>query len=410
MHNLWLVAKHEYLKIVRQKSFLIGTLGIPVLIILVMTVSILVALGQRGNLPLGYVDHAGILSESVMLPVSEKEEPAVAIRAFADEVAAQTALEANTIQAYYVVPADYVESGRVQLYFLNKRPDEVVQDDFANFLCANLLANHPIDVQRRMLEGSDVTFRSIDGKRELDSENVAGFIVPFVVAFFFVFAVMNAGSYMLQAVTDEKENRTIEILATSIRPEELIGGKAVGLMSVGFTQLAIWILTGVIALLVASPFVPEVQGLHIPWSFLAVAVLFFVPAYALIAGMMTAVGGMVTDLRQGQQITGILNLFFTLPFFFIALMMAKPNSPLLIVLTLFPTTAFVTITMRWAITSVPLWQLGLSWGLLVTSAVASVWLAAYIFRLGMLRYGQALNVTTIVASLRRSNRLRAERS
>ncbi len=408
MRNLWLVAKHEYLKIVRQKSFLFGTLGIPVLIIVVMGVSVLVALGQRGSLPLGYVDHAGILSESVTLPAPDKGEPPVAIRAFADETAAQAALEAKAIQAYYVLPADYVQSGRVQLFFLDKRPGETVQEDFATFLRANLLAGQPADVQRRMLEGSNVTFRSIDGSRELESENVVGFIVPFAAAFFFVFAVMNAGSYMLQAVTDEKENRTIEVLATSIRPEELIGGKAVGLMSVGLTQLGIWVLTGVIALLAAAPFVPEVQGLRIPWSFLVVAVLFFVPAYALIAGLMTAVGGMVTDLRQGQQITGILNLFFTLPFFFVALIMAKPNSPLLIVLTLFPTTAFVTITMRWAMTTVPLWQLGLSWALLVTSAVVSVWLAARIFRLGMLRYGQNLNVKTIIASLR-GNGLRAER-
>ncbi len=408
MRNLWLVAKHEYLKIVRQKSFLFGTLGIPVLIVVVMAVSILVALGQRGNLPLGYVDHAGILSESVTLPAPDKGEPPVAIRAFADEAAAQAALEANAIQAYYVVPADYVQSGRVQLFFLNKRPGEMAQGDFADFLRANLLADHPADVQRRMLEGSDVMFRSIDGSRELGSENVVGFFVPFVAAFFFVFAVMNAGSYMLQAVTDEKENRTIEVLATSIRPEELIGGKAVGLMSVGLTQLGIWVLTGVIALLATAPFVPEVRGLRIPWSFVGVAVLFFVPAYALIAGLMTAVGGMVTDLRQGQQITGILNLFFTLPFFFVAVIMAKPNSPLLVVLTLFPTTAFVTITMRWAMTTVPLWQLGLSWTLLVTSAVVSVWLAARIFRLGMLRYGQNLNVKTIIASLR-GNGLRAER-
>ncbi|MEJ5312299.1 MAG: ABC transporter permease [Anaerolineae bacterium] len=407
MRNLWLVAKHEYLKIVRQKSFLIGTLGIPVLIIVVMGVGILVALGQRGSLPLGYVDHTGILSESVTPPAPDKGKPPVAIRAFVDEAAAQAALEARTIQAYYVVPADYVESGRVQLFFLDKRPGETVQEDFAAFLRANLLAGQPADVQRRMLEGSSVTFRSMDGSRELESENVIGFIVPFIAAFFFVFAVMNAGGYMLQAVTDEKENRTIEVLATSIRPEELIGGKAVGLMSVGLTQLGIWVLTGVLALLVATPFVPEVQGLRVPWSFLVVVVLFFVPAYALIAGLMTAVGGMVTDLRQGQQITGILNLFFTLPFFFVALIMAKPDSPLLTVLTLFPTTSFVTITMRWAMTTVPLWQLGVSWVLLVTSAVVSVWLAARIFRLGMLRYGQNLNVKTIIASLR-GNGLRAE--
>ncbi len=409
MRKFWLIAKHEYLKIVRQKSFLVGTLGMPVLIVLVMAVAILVAVGQRGKLPVGYVDHTGLLSESITLPTPKRGVPPVAMRAFSDEAAAQTALEANVIQAYYVVPADYVQSGRVQLFFLSKRPGERVQEDFADFLRANLLAAYPTDVQRRLLEGSAVTFRSIDGGRELQSDNMLGFIVPFVAAFFFVFAVMNSSGYMLQAVTDEKENRTIEVLATSVRPEELIGGKALGLMSVGLTQLGLWVLTSVGALLIAAPFVPEVQGLRMPWSLLGITALFFLPAYALIAGLMTAIGGMATDLRQGQQIAGLLNLFFTLPFFFLALIMVKPNSPLIIALTLFPTTAFVTITMRWAITTVPLWQLGVSWVLLVTAAVISVWLAARIFRLGMLQYGQSLKVKTIIAALRSDNRSPVQR-
>lgn len=113
---------------------------------------------------------------------------------------------------------------------------------------------------------------------------------------------------------------------------------------------------------------------------------------------------MVSDLRQGQQITGILNLFFMLPFFLITVIMTKPNSPLIVALTLFPTTAFVTVVMRWAITTVPLWQLAASWVLLVASAVVSVWLAARIFRIGMLHYGQTLRLKTIVT------RLRAEQS
>lgn len=403
MRNLWLVAKHEYLKIVRQKSFLVGTLWLPVMLVVVMGMSIMAALGQRGNLPLGYVDHTSLLSDSVTLPLDEDGKAPVAMQAFPDEVAARAALQAGEIQAYYVVPADYVQSGRAQLFYLNQRPGEVAQDDFASFLRANLLAKHPADVQQRMVEGSSITFRSSDGSQELDSQNVLSFLVPFIAAFFFVFAVMNSGSYMLQAITDEKENRTIEVLATSVRPEELIGGKALGLMSVGLTQLGIWILSAIVALFVASFFVPEVQGVRIPWTLLGVVTLFFLPAYALTAGMMTSVGGMVSDLRQGQQITGILNLFFMLPFFLITLIMAKPNSPLIIALTLFPTTAFVTITMRWAITTVPLWQLAVSWVLLVTSAGASVWLAARVFRIGMLHYGQPLGIKTIIS------RLRAER-
>lgn len=400
MRNFWLIAKHEYLKIVRQKSFLVGTLWVPVMIVVVMGVSILAALGQRGKLPLGYVDGTGRLNAAVTAPVGEDGKSPVAMRAFADENAARAALEVEEIQGYYIVPDHYVESGQVQLFYLSQRPSEVAQDDFIGFLRANLLAEYPADVQQRMLEGAAITFRSSDGSREFESQNVFDFIVPFAAAFFFVFAVMNSGGYMLQAVTDEKENRTIEVIATSVRPEELIGGKAIGLMSVGLTQLGIWLLTGVLALFVASFFVSGAQSVRIPWSFLGVVALFFVPAYALIAGMMTAVGSMVTDLRQGQQITGIFNLFFTLPFFFLMVIMAKPNSPFVVAMTLFPTTAFVTITMRWAMTTVPLWQLALSWALLVASAGMSVCLAARIFRMGMLHYGQQLSVKAILARLR----------
>lgn len=403
MRNLWLVAKHEYLKIAKKKSFLIGTLGFPVLMIAVMFVAIVVSLGQRGTLPLGYVDDAGVLSETVTLPLRDNGKPPVALRAFPDQDAARTALDAGAIQAFYVVPEDYVASGRVQLFYLSKRPGEVVEDDFVDFLRANLLADHPAEVRQRMLEGVSVTFLAADGSREFDSENMLSFFVPYIAAFFFIFAVTNAGGYMLQAVTDEKENRTIEVLVTSLRPEELIGGKALGLMSVGLTQLALWTATAAVALLVASLFVENVRTLRIPWSLVAVVALFFVPAYALIAGLMTAVGGMVTDLRQGQQITGILNVLFTAPFFFVALIMAKPNHPIIVAMTLFPTTAYVTIVLRWSMTVVPFWQLAVSWVLLVVSAAMSVWLAARIFRIGMLRYGQSLTIKSVIASLRGRN-------
>lgn len=403
MRNLWLVAKHEYLKIVRKKSFLLGTLGMPALIIVVMTVSIFLALGQRGSQPLGVVDHAGILHESAKVSSRDDGKSPVAFRTFPDESAARIALDAGDIQAYYVLAEDYVESGSVELFYLDERPAEVAQDDFVDFLRANLLIDQPDHVQTRLVEGASVTFEAADGNREFDTNNLVDFLVPYVAAFFFIFAVMNAGGYMLQAVTDEKENRTIEILATSLRPVELIGGKAVGLMSVGLTQLAIWVVTGVVALLIASPFVPALQGIRVPWSFLVVVAVFFVPAYALIAGMMTAVGSAVTDLRQGQQITGIFNMLFTMPFFFVTLILAKPNSPIIIALTLFPTTAFVTITMRWSMTVVPMWQLIVSWTLLVASAVVSVWIAARVFRIGMLRYGQQLSVKSIVTSLRGEN-------
>ena len=407
MRNLWLVAKHEYLKIVKQKSFIVGTLGMPLLIVVVTAISIIVAVGQRGNLPLGYVDQAGVLS-AVPAPVLGDDGDLVELRAFNNEAAARAALENKELQGYYRVPVDYTTTGRVELFYIHKRPSEIARFDFVDFLQLNLIADLPPAIQTRLLEGSTLTVHSADGEREFDTENPFDFILPYIIAMLFFFAILSSGGYMLQAITDEKENRTIEILATSLRPIELIGGKSLGLMSVGLTQLGIWAGTAILALVAVTWFLIELPPITFPGSFLFLIGLFFIPTYALLVGMMTAVGIAVTDLQQGQQITGILNMLFTFPVFLVILIMEKPDHLIVTVLTLFPTTSFLTITTRWAVTTVPLWQLVLSWLILVGAAIFCVWVAARIFRLGMLSYGQRLNLKNILSALRPTHNLNQE--
>jgi ABC-2 type transport system permease protein len=205
---------------------------------------------------------------------------------------------------------------------------------------------------------------------------------------------------MLQVVSEEKENRTMEIMITSVTPAQLIGGKASGLLAAALTQLMIYIIAGVIGLIIAAQFIPELTYFKIPWTYLVVMALFFFPAYALIASMMLAIGAAVTDVQQGQQISGILNLVFLLPLFLLPILFTNPNNPLIIIMTLFPTTAFLTISLRWGLGSVPAWQLVASWIILVSSAVFMVWGAARIFRAGMLRYGQALSFRRIFLIVR----------
>jgi ABC-2 type transport system permease protein len=108
----------------------------------------------------------------------------------------------------------------------------------------------------------------------------------------------------------------------------------------------------------------------------------------------------VTELQQGQQIAGILNLFFMLPIFLLPILFSNPNSPLMVFLTLFPTTSFLTISMRWGLGTVPLWQVGIAWVLLVATAIFMIWAAARVFRAGMLRYGQALDLRAAAAAIR----------
>ena len=225
-------------------------------------------------------------------------------------------------------------------------------------------------------------------------------ILPFVIGFFFIMVVMSSGGYLLQAVTTEKENRMVEIMMTSVSPLQLIGGKALGLIGVALTQIGVWMIALAVALVWGSAQVSWLREIEVPVSTIALAALFFLPTYVLLAGMMITVGSMVTELQHGQQIAGFFNLLFAVPFFFLILVFTQPDSPIMVALTLFPTTSMMTIAMRWGATAIPAWQLLLSYVLLVASAVGSIWLAARVFRVGMLRYGQPLSVAGLIQLVR----------
>ncbi|MBN1667980.1 MAG: ABC transporter permease [Anaerolineales bacterium] len=398
MSKFWLVAKNEYRKRAGQRSFLIGTLLIPIAIVVLFALTIFIVERSTDRDPIGFVDHSGLLAGQ---PAPELDEDSVEIIAYPDEQAAQAALEARQIQAYYVIPESYPEVLEVDLYFWEDWPAGAVQRDFDDYIRAVVLAEDVSPVQARLSAGTEVIYQSADKQREFSGE--AGFVTiffPLVVAMFFLFAVMSASGYFLQAVTDEKENRTMEIVITSMSPGQLIAGKSLGLVAVVVTQIVIWLSTIAIGWVVAQQFIPEIQELRLPWDSLIVFAVFFLPALGLIAALMIAIGGAVTEYQEGQQISGVLNLFFIAPLFLTGLVFANPNSPVMVFFSFFPTTSFLTIILRWGFTIIPFWQLALSWLILVACTLAALWAAARILRLGMLRYGQHLTVKSILASLR----------
>jgi ABC-2 type transport system permease protein len=320
--------------------------------------------------------------------------------AFPDEASARAALENGQIQGFYVIGEDYLQTRKLELYTWDKSPGGRARTAFQELLSAHVVARAPADAQRILMEGTTLNFRAADDTRELPAEGfVVGIILPFVIGFFFLMVVMSSGGYLLQAVTTEKENRMVEVMMTTVSPLQLIGGKAVGLIAVALTQVAVWLLALVVALVVIRGQVTWLPDIRIPWGTLGVAALFFLPTYVLLAGLMITVGSMVTELQHGQQIAGFFNLLFALPFFFLILVFTNPDSPLMVALSLFPTTSMMTLAMRWGVTAVPTWQVGLSFLLLVLSALASIWLAAKVFRAGMLRYGQPLSLAGLREAL-----------
>lgn len=401
MRSLWLVAKHEYLKTVARRGFLILTLAIPLGMAALIGLGIAIESMGQNTQPLGYVDQAGILDPGLHGAMRDADER-VQIREFPDQEAAQVALERGEIQAFVLFPASYPDSLQTEIFYLDEMPQGDVLDDLGEFVRVNLLSSVPGEVQERLLEGPSVTIHDISSNRTFSQDDIVQVVLPFVASFFFFFATMSSAGYMLGVVAGEKENRTVEVMLTTVTPGQLIGGKTAGLLAASLTQLAIYVVAAIIGLQIAAPYVPELQQVGVPWGYLGVISLFFLPSYALIAGVMVAIGAAVTEVQQGQQVAGILNMLFVVPLFILPVLLNDPSSPVVVFFTLFPTTAFLTISLRWGLGTVPVWQLGLSWGLLVATAVAAVWAAARVFRAGMLRYGKPLSFRGMVDAVRGS--------
>jgi len=398
MNKIWLVTKYEYLKHVKKKRFILAILSLPFFILLMVGVGFLSVVIQFDNTPIGYVDNTGILDNPIDY---EFEAPLgfmkpMELYSFNNLETATKELEKGTIQAVYLLEDNFIESNTISVY-ANEIPDSSVNNDFFDFLRANLLKNTDASIVNRITEGAKFEVRSTEDDRNTGDENILGIVLPFLSGFLFIMAINTSGGYLLQAVVEEKENRTMEILVTSISPNQLMTAKVIGNLSVGLTQLVVWVIFGLLGFMAILRIFPDLKTGQIDLSFLLITIAVFIPAFVMIAAMMAALGATTTESREAQQIAGLFTLPMVIPFWFLQILMEKPNSLISIILSIFPFTAPVSLPIRAAFSNIPLWQTLLTISLLVLFAIAALWLAGRSFRLGMLRYGKKLSLKEILS-------------
>ena len=216
-------------------------------------------------------------------------------------------------------------------------------------------------------------------------------IIPIIAGITFIIVVLTSGGYLLTSVVEEKENRTMEIVITSVTPTQLMTGKTIGNISVGLTQLIVWLVFAWIGIVVAGFFWPILRDFSIPDDMIVVMVLVFLPAFVMVAAIMSTIGAIMTEMNEAQQVSGLFSMLVTIPFYVTTPIMVNPNGTLAIILSYFPPSAPITVLLRMASTTIPVWQLSLNILILFAFAVASVWLAGRAFRLGMLEYGKKLS-------------------
>jgi ABC-2 type transport system permease protein len=399
MNKLCRVAVYEYSRTVFKRSFILALLSVPLMICVTVGVGLFMESREVNNMPVGYVDHAGLLANPIPAPVSGSREPVVLLP-FQSDTKARAALEAGEIQAYFVLSADYLQSRDASLYFLEEPAGNATRQ-FYDFLQINLLTDQPAELARRAaLVSEGVTVRSLDGRREVPSGGPTfGLIMPLMVGFAFVFLLLMSAGYLMQAVVEEKENRTMEVLTTSVSPLGFISGKVLGIVAVSFTQLAIWSLVTVLAVAIARMAgIAWLQDTSLDWGIVLGTVALAVPSYVLAAAAMTAVGATVTSSKESQSIGSLFFILHLIPVYLSFAIVRTPNAALPTLLSFLPFTALMTVTLRNIFSAVPFWQIAASFVIQTLCAGGALWLASRAFRLGMLRYGQRLRWLELVKS------------
>lgn len=385
MKKIWLVFRYEYARRVKTRGFIFAVLSMPLLVILSMGMAVASVSLQTSKLPVGYVDQAGVLANAQIEPEGGFTIGRVDLLPYTQIETGQEALAGEQIQALFVIPPDYLQSGEVIIY-ANDPPGENATARMQDFLESSLVAGETNLVKNRIREGSNFTVRSLDGSRQAGMRDWFVVLFPFLTGLVFIVVINISGGYLLQSIVDEKENRTMEVIITSISPEQLMVGKILGNLCVGLTQLLIWLifaaigLAGMQAIYHFSP-TPAISAGQI-----GILAGIIIPGFILIAALMTLVGVSVTDMREAQQVSLMFTLPMVAPYWFAGAVLQHPENILTAVLSIFPLTAVVTMPLRLSIASVPLWQVLLAAVLMWGSAIGAMALAARAFRVGMLQY------------------------
>jgi ABC-2 type transport system permease protein len=412
MTKLFRLAIHEFLRHVRRPSFILTTLLVP-LIGAAITFGIGLTRNRSqpdaGALPgagdfrgtIGYVDQSGLITQ---VP---PELPASLFRAYPDEEAARAAVVTGAAEVFYLIPRDYLQTGAVIRYARQLGGGE--QELFRALLRANLLGG---DVRTAALLEEPMTLNTIrldaageqvGGRDNTTTDEAQTFFVPYIFAMLLYMTIFFAASFLLQSVTEEKENRTIEILLTSIQPWQLLGGKVLGLGLLGLIQMVLWLVSGRLLLgASAGPLGLFEREFVLPWQVWVLAVVYFVLGYLFYASLMAGIGATVTNIREGGQITALMVFPFIIPLWFLGVLIQQPNGTLARVLSLIPFTAPVTMVIRSPLTDVAPLEIALSLLLLAASVVAAIWVAARLFRVSTLLAGKRLSGREIVRAIRQA--------
>ncbi len=427
MHKFWLIFKREYLSRVKKKSFILVTLLTPVAIAAFSAVvGFITAMGSQVELEILVRDESGIFEQSapengrINYTFSQKDV----------EDLKRTYQEDGYNMLLVIPPVDELDQRTFNgMYYSPDKPSlsalESIEGKIARAFREAKIRQYALD--EKVLEGLRTDFDLENGEiRDNPTEKKAGklniiigTVLGGLMGFLMYMVIFIYGGMVMRSVMEEKVNRIVEIMISTVRPFQLMLGKIFGVGAVGLTQLAIWLVLIPVLLTVVTLFLPggdpqsmaqmaegmqqvptedlddfnvnafirEFFGMN--WGLiLPVFVLFFFGGYLIYSSMFAAIGSSISeDMGEGQQLMLPIVMIVLVAFYMLFPVLENPNGSLAAFASIFPLFSPIVMPARLAFDP-PIWQVFLSLVLLAGTVVFFIWLSGRIYRIGILMYGK----------------------
>lgn len=427
MHKIILIIQREYLSRVKKKSFLLTTFLLPLLFMGMYAIVFYMALNNKTPLTSVYVvDQSGIIAQKL------ENTSSITYHLIGDaniDAEKRTLQEKDENSSLLIIPKDVLTRQKVELYNTGKQSVSVitsVENKLNNAIREVLLTQSGIDVVTLNNIKADVNInaKEITAEGEKDSSSYAAMGISFVLAILIYLTLFIYGSQVMRGIIEEKTSRIVEVIISSVKPFQLMMGKIIGIGLVGLTQFMLWIVltlilstaaggimgqsaipaqqteinqqvlstdelaegtennTGALATLMKS--VKDIDFAYIITVFL----IFYIGGYLLYSALFAMVGSAVDNETDTQQfmLPIIMPLLITYMLSF-SVIFNDPQGPVAFWLSMIPFTSPVAMLVRIPF-GVPFWQLALSVVLLILGFLGTTYVAARVYRVGILMYGK----------------------
>lgn len=410
MRQILTIARWEFLTTISRRTFLVAVIATPLLWAGLAGVRLLAShWAGRGadDKPVALVDAAGVVDirfaaeqAASHAPPAGASAPAegvstpVVLAPYQDLAVAMADLRQARVSAVYVIPADYRQRGELTSYERDgglfgvpssQRRLRSVTDAVRVSLLKPVLTGEALG--RAYAPGSRLRRMHVDEEGRVvaqgDGLAAAGpFVGAFGIFFLFTMAIFFSAGFLQQATSEERQSKMLEVVLSSVAPEQLLMGKILGLGSVGLLQLAIYVV------LLIVPGMNVFVFLSVPAGKVLLALVYFAIGYLLFASLMAGAGMLGRTPQESGQFSALWTLVAASPLFFFPIIGGAPDGLLARTLSLLPATGPVTMMLRLAVSDPPLIEHVAVILLGLFSIAGSIWGMSKLCRTASLMYGQ----------------------